>query len=554
MTIWDPTPVAAARISPRPNLPDVWFDEEAAETAVNFFPWYCRFTAGSGRRDGKIVNVAGKPFFLGPWQEWITRQAFGWKRLDGTRLYRRVIIWVPRKNGKTEWAAGVSHLAMLRLGSFGGEVYSIAATTAQSTIVFRAALAMAAQNEALANVYEPRKKSLYCPELHTVFQPLSGKPHGKHGLKCLFLIGDEAHEWKDSDLYYTVRQSMGLWADPMEWIISTGGKPQGFGHELWDESEKIAEGALDDPETLVVIFAADPKTDDPFDPRTWAKANPNLGVSISQEWFEAEARKARQIPSRLTSFKRYHLNIWAEDAATRLPPEAWASCTEHPENPAYWKELADKWRGRPCFGGLDLASTRDTNALVWIFPPGGIEQRWGIIPRIFWPRMTAEAAISASRIPVERWESEDAIFLTDGNVADHRAIAAQVIEDCGRFQVQNLGVDPFNAHQIIIDLAEAGVPLVVVKQRMAELSMPTKMLERLVLSAGIEHGSHPVLKWMASNVAFRDDDQGNIMPTKRRSSGQIDGIAAGVTGLAVACPGGMPEPQSYLATSGLLIL
>lgn len=551
---YDPSPVAAARISPRPSLPGAWFDADAAETAVNFFPWFCRFTAGSGRRDGKVVNVAGRPFHLGPWQDWITRQAFGWKREDGTRLYRRVIIWVPRKNGKTEWAAGIAHLALARFGMLGGEVYSIAATTDQAAIVFNAALAMVAQSEALSRIYEPLKRSLYCPALHTVFRPLSGKAHGKHGLKCMALIGDEAHEWRDSELYMFVRQSMGLWAEPLEWIISTGGKPAGFGHELWDESEKIAEGSLDDPETLVVMYGADPKTDDIWSEATWRKANPNFGVSIDAEWFRNEARKARQIPSRLATFKRYHLNIWAEEATTRLPPEHWAACTEYPSDPLAWQKLADKWRGRPCFGGLDLASTRDTNALLWLFPPAGPETRWGLLPRIFWPRDTAEEQVAAARIPVARWESEGAIHLTDGNVADHKAIAAQVIDDCARFQVQQLGVDPFNAHQILVDLNEAGVPLIVVKQRMAELTMPTKMLERLVLSHGFEHGGQPVLKWMAANVAFREDDQGNIMPTKRRSTGRIDGIAATVTALAVAQPGGMPAPQSYLASDGLMIL
>src|SRR6185369_17657074 len=77
-----------------------WFDEKTADKAVAFFSDHLCFTTG---------EWAGKPFHLEEWEaNDIVRPAFGWKRADGTRRYRRVFVWIPRKNGKTELAAGIA--------------------------------------------------------------------------------------------------------------------------------------------------------------------------------------------------------------------------------------------------------------------------------------------------------------------------------------------------------------------------------------------------------------------------------------------------------------
>jgi phage terminase large subunit-like protein len=541
--MWDTTAVASARISPRPTLPGAWYDAEAAEAACNFFPWYLRLSGGPR---------AGAPFHLEPWQRWIVGTAFGWKRPDGYRLYQRVILWIPRKNGKTELLAGISHIAMIALGAVSGDIYSIASTEDQANIVFRAAQTMAAMNPALASHYELLKKVMYCPGLGTKFQPLTAKPVGKHGLRTLFLIGDEAHEWKSGDLYYFVRQSMGMWPEPMEWIISTAGNPGGFGYdELWDECERILDGSLHLDDTLVVAFGAGDK-DDIGDPAVWAKANPNLGVSINEKWFASEAAKAVARPSARIAFRRYHLNLWTADTAAQwLPADEWAHCTSTPLQRDRWRDLEAECAGRVCFGGLDLASTRDTNALVWVFPPDAEHPRWTFLYRVFWPRDAAEAQKDGSRIPIAAWEDAGAIIITPGNTSDHHEIRRQVHRDMERFQVQQLGIDEWNSHQIAQDLAADGVPIVKVPQRMAYLSAPAKMLERLVFDHQCEHGNQPVARWQAACAAIRTDDQENIMPTKRRSTGKIDTVAATVNGLALATAG---HQVSYLASNPLIVL
>lgn len=547
-----PSSISTARVSPSPvaqRFAGAWFDTSTADVASHFFPTYLRFTGGP---------FAGRTFDLQSWQDWIVRTAYGWRRADGTRLYRRIILWVPRKNGKTELLAGVAHLSLLAFaapghGGEGGECYSIAANKDQARIVFRAAQQMAAYSPDLNRHYESRKTSLYCPALNAVMLPLTGKPTGKHGLRCSVLLGDEAHEWPNFDLYDFVRQSMGMWPEPIEWIISTAGIINTPGQELWEECLKIVEGTIDAPDTLVVMFGAD-DGDDIQDPAVWQRANPNLGVSLDRTWFAGEAKKASQLWRYEANFRRYHLNIWTAADTKWIPAEVWSACAGAPaDDTEAWRRYADELAGRPCFGGFDGASTKDINALGWLFPPAGPDPKWRILPRFWWPRMSAEAQMRGSRIPFDAWAQRGAITLTDGNVADHDAIAEQIIEDCARFQVQKLGADPFNTHQLLIDLANAGVPVVQVRQGMKTLSAPSKEFERLVLGQDLAHGHHPVLRWMVSNCSIKTDDQDNIMPAKKKSTGKIDGVAATVTALAVAQA--EPEkPKTYLATEGLMIL
>lgn len=529
----------------RPKPSGAYYRDDHAEAAVQYFPEFCRFTED---------ELAGRPFVLQPWQaDWIIRPAFGWKRADGTRLYRRVMLWLPRKNGKTALMGGVSHLLQLGDAVEGAECYSIAATGDQASLVFNAAKAMLAFSPHLSDAYEAFEESLYVRATRSRFEPLTAKAHGKHGLKATYLIGDEVHEWKSSRLYTYVRQSMKSRREPMEWLISTAGVDEGFGAELWQQSVAICEAAYDDPETLVAIWCApqDPKLEiDVLDERVWREANPNLGVSINLDGFVKEAREAAQSTRAENDFKRYSLNIWVGQEERWLPMPAWNGCTTG--GPDSWRDLAERMAGRVCFGGLDLASTKDFNALVWVFPPDDDDERWVLLPRLWWPKISMRLAAEKSRVPFESWEKLGGFIATPGNAADHKAIEQQVLADAATFRVQGLGIDAFNAHSVAMHLHEQNVPVELVRFGMMSMSAPSKLLERLVLEQRLDHGGHPVLKWMAANCAIRRDKNDNYMPSKDGSANKIDGIAATVMALAMA--GREQAPRSYLETEDLLVL
>lgn len=546
-----PTAVAADAVEWSP-CGNYWFDTAAADAACGFFPHYLRLTD---------AEWAGRPFDLADWQrDRIVRPAFGWKRCDGTRRYRRVIVWIPRKNGKTELAAGVSLLALLGDGEMGGQGYSIAVDKNQASIVFNKAATMVGYSDPLKAHLACFKPSIYCAELNASLKPLSGKPQGKHGLSTSVLVGDEVHEWETGELYTFVHQSTGARRQPLEFLISTAGKKSGFGWELWNECQDIMSGEITDEATLVVVFAADPD-DDWQDEATWRKANPNLGVSPKLEYLRAEAEKARQLPRLENDFKRYHLNLWTEQAVRWLPIDAWDKCglvdpTSEIMRDAQRRVVNDRWKALPdalttrrCFAGLDLSTSRDLTAWVLVFPPADPGGRWIWVPRVFMPSDNVEERVKRDKAPYDRWLRDGALIATAGNVTDYAAMKAQIFADCERFKVETIAIDRWNATQLAIELQEEGLPVTLFGQGYASMSAPSKELERQVIGGLIDHGGHPALRWCAGNVAVETDPAENIKPTKAKSTERIDPLVAGIMGLGVAMAAEkVPSVDDWLAS------
>lgn len=499
------------------------FDTEAAVQAILFFPRYCRLTKGT---------FAGKPFILSDWQAFdIIAPAFGWKCEDGTRRYRRGHIWVPRKNGKTELMAGTGLMHLTADGEYGGEGYAVATKEEQARIVFDAARRMVLLNDGLRQHIQAFKDSLYCEELFSSWRPLGGKSEGQHGKGPSFRIADELHEFRDDRLLQFLDQGTGARQQPFAWDISTAGLQQGYGWELWNVCRNLVEGTIVDHRTLVAIYAAD-DDDDPYAIETWRKANPNFGISLSADYMRDQAELARRSSRHENDFKRYHLNQWVGQAKRWLKMDRWARCASSRDENA-WKQAFEDLRGRQCYIGVDLASTRDLCAEVMVFPPSG-DDKWRVLCRFWLPGADLQDRVRHERVPYDIWEHEGAVAITDGDAADHDAIKRQLLEDCEAYDVQGIGFDPWNAHKLMIELNEIRPDIAVkVHQTMASLSGPSKLLERLVLMALLDHGNHPVLRWMAANVATVTDGNGNIKPAKDKSTQKIDGIVALIIALAL---------------------
>ena len=509
-----------------------WYDKTAADLAVAFFPKYLRLTT---------AEWAGRPFVLGGWQEWrIIRPVFGWKREDGTRLIRTVYLEIPRKNGKTELASGVSLIALMADGEFGGEIYTAAVDENQAKIAFNKACAMVRMSEPLAADLEVFKTSIFCPALQASIKPLSSKPGSKHGFNPSGLVADEIHEWPSGDLYQVIHDGEGARSQPLEFLITTAGVAgEGFGWEQHEYAVKVRDGVIEDPSFLPVIFAADAE-DDWTDPATWAKANPGLGTSPKLEFLADQCRKAQESPRLENNFKRFHLNLWTEQAVRWIPMEKWRACRTSPVT-------LETHGGRRCWGGLDLSSTTDITALVLGFEAAADDTEVDLFCRFWMPEEGLNERVKRDRVPYDQWAAQGFITLTQGNVVDYDAIRA-AITGGGERAVQygetpiieqvdlvDLAIDRWNATQITSQLLEDGVEVVQFGQGFASMSAPAKEWERQVTAGILNHADNPVLTWMMSNTEVKTDPAGNIKPVKpdrQKSSKRIDGIVAGLMAVA----------------------
>lgn len=510
-----------------------FFDKERAEAAVRFFPSVLRFVDG---------EWAGRPFHLEPWQAHHVCQIFGWRRRrDGSRRYRFVRGWVPRKNGKTELAAGLAHLLTVGDQEPGAQVFSHALQQDQANLMYEKAARMVALSGPLSKLYEVTKTGMLCHRSMASFRPLSGEAYGKHGLSPHANIGDEVHAWKNGKLHGFLIQGMGARRQPLDITISTAGQIRTYGHELYEASKAILADPTLDPETYVFLYEAD-KDDDWTDPAVWAKANPNLGVSLKLEFLEAECKRAQQTPRLENDFKRYHLNLWVEQNVRWLPMAKWPRNTTGPDNPVLWRTLPElvAGKGYKVYGGLDLGSTSDITALVWVVKSDEPGSRTVLIPR-FWVPEEKVAQRDAPQRPYKRWVQEGALKTTPGDVTDYDFIEHQVLADVAAFGCNGLAYDPWNATQVAVHLQDDGLQMQEFRQGYGSMSAPSKELERLFESGQLEHGNHPVLRWMFGNATYRKDPAGNIKPDKERAAEKIDGVVAACMGIGLL--NGPTEPD-----------
>lgn len=508
---------------------EFWFDEAAADAACLFFETFLCHTEG---------EWYGLPFRLSGWQRDLVREVFGWKRADGTRRYRVVYLEVGRKNGKTELAAGFGLLLLVADGEPGAQVYSMAVDKDQAKIVFNKATTMVQLNDSLRRLVEPLKTSLFCSALSGTFKPLSSKPGSKHGFSPSGSIADEVHEWPNGELAEVVHDGTGARRQPLEFILTTAGQHGwGYGWELHDYAVKVRDGIVTDPSFLPVIYAAEPE-DDWTDPAVWAKANPGLGVSPKLEFLEAQCAKAQDSPRLENRFRRYHLNQWTEQIDRWLPMDRWDGCV----GGIGWEDLAEQLQGRACYGGLDLSTTTDLSAFVLAFPPEDEAEPWHLIPYFWCPEANIERRARRDRVPYPTWVAEGALTATEGDVVDYDRVRAEINDLGARFDIREIPADRWNASQLITQLAGDAFTIFPFGQGYASMSAPSKEFEALVIGGRLAHGGHPVLRWMASNVAVEEDAAGNLKPSKRKSTERIDGIVAAI--MAVGRGMTVPAPES----------
>jgi phage terminase large subunit-like protein len=499
--------------------PGEYFHAATAQHALHFIEAELQLIEG---------EAANQPFHLEPWQAAIVACLFGWVRADGTRRYREAMIYVPRKNGKTPFCAALVNYVMFCDHEPGAQLYSAAAEREQAALIFRHASGMIARNPRLASkarIYRSFRSIEYGAE-GTIYKALSADADTKHGLGAHLVIVDELHAHPNGDLVDVLQTSTAARRQPLVIYITTADfARESICNSKYDYSCKVRDGALADSSFLPVIYEALPG-DDWTSRKVWAKANPNLGVSVKLNYLERECERAKQEPSYENTFKRLHLNIRTQQDVRWIPMERWAACADPVDE--------DAMAGRECFGALDLSSKIDITAWVMVFPPTADDPLWRVLPRFFIPAENAHQREKRDRVPYETWSRAGFITLTDGNVVDYDFVKAQVRADAAKFKLREIAYDPWNATQIALQLQDDGATMVEFRQGFASLSEPSKEFERLVVSKQLAHGGNPVLAWMASNVAIEEDASGNIKPSKKKSTERIDGIVTTVMGVGRA--------------------
>ncbi|WP_327084447.1 terminase large subunit [Streptococcus suis] len=497
-------------------LPTSHYDKAKADRAVTFIN-------NLSHTKGKW---AGKRFDLLPWQEQIVRDLFGIVKEDGNRQFLTAYIEIPKKNGKSELAAAIALYLLYADNEASAEVYGAACDRNQASIVFDVAKQMVQMSRPL----EKRSKIMGATKRIVnysnagFYQVLSAETGTKHGLNVSGLVFDEIHAQPNRHLYDVLTKGSGdAREQPLFFIITTAGTDRNsICYELHTKALDILNGRKKDTSFYPVVYGLSDE-DDWNDEANWRRANPSLGHTIGIDRVREAYQQALDNPAEENVFKQLRLNMWTSSSVAWIPEHVYAKGND----PIQYESL----KGRSCYAGLDLSSTSDITAFVLVFPPRFEEENYIVLPYFWLPEDTLELRCRRDHVLYDVWERHGYIKTTEGNVV-HYGFIEKFIEDLSEiYHIKEIAYDRWNATQMVQNLEGMGLTMVPFGQGYKDMSPPSKELYKLMMEGKIQHGGHPVLKWMGQNVVMRQDPAGNIKPDKEKSVEKIDGIVALIMGL-----------------------
>ncbi len=476
---------------------------------------------------------------LHPSHVWFVVQLFGFRKPDGTRRFTSALFAVARKNAKSTLSAAILLYCECCEEEEGAQVISAATTGSQARIIFNVAKRMAEKKADLREAYglECWANAISRVETGATFKPINAKASTQDGLNPSHVGLDEIHAHKTPDLLNVLQSAAGARRNPL-WLFTTteGYANPGPWSEIRQFATQLLEGVFGDAADhfLAIFFAVD-KEDGDFDEKAWHKANPLMDVNphllaaIRKESIEAKA-----MPSKLAEFQIKRLNRPAAAANGFILLPKWNAC--------HGVVDLDALKDVPCWGGLDLASTRDLASLRLVWRLDDKIITWG---RRWVPESAVAQRTERGTVPYAGWVAAGLLEQTEGEVTDYAVIEQAVLDVHERFNLQSLAFDRWNATEMVSRLVAAEVPLVEFIQGTKSYHPAMVELERAYIGKRLVHDGDPVLAWCAANLVARKDVNLNMAPDKRRSADKIDDITALLMAIGVSltseATGGMDD-------------
>jgi phage terminase large subunit-like protein len=556
------------------------FDPEAAQFAYEFFEGVLKLSEG---------QFEGKDFKLHASQAFIVGSLFGWKRADGTRRFRRAFIEQGKGNGKSPLAGGIGLYGLTADGEAGAQVYAAAAKKEQAGILFADAVKMVKASSGLKKRLEfsggeGREYNIAYHRNSSFFRPVS-RDTGKTGSgpRPFFVLADEVHELPDRKIIEMLERGFKFRRQPLLFMITNSGSDRNS--VAWEEHEhavKVAAGhteAVNDPtfvgdvidDTTFSYVCSLDEGDDPLrDPDCWVKANPLLGVTITESYLSDVVAQAKAIPGQLNGILRLHFCIWT-DAET-----AWMARSTL--EPALIDFDVNAHAGAKVFIGLDLSQNRDITAKASVVQTGFNEEKKPTFDawiEAWTPGDTIQARELRDKIPYTVWKAQGHIHAPPGENINYRHVAQALAEDAELYNVQLVAYDRFAFKRFEEDVNELGLSLEFIehpqggtkkgfpteamkkaaeakKEKAEGLWMPgsLRLLEDALLEGRIRLKKNPVLVSAMMSAVIEEDKWGNHWLAKTRSINKIDAAVALAMAFGAANAMATTPRKLVLATAG----
>jgi phage terminase large subunit-like protein len=515
----------------------LFFDLESAARAIAYF------------RDVLCLNggeYEGQPYELLDWQCFIVGSLFGWKAPDGYRRFRVAYVETAKGSGKSPLAAGVGLYGLTADDEPRAECYAAATKKDQAMILFRDAVAMvdlspALRTRILKSGRDEKVWNLAYVATGSFFRPISADD-GQSGPRPHIALLDEIHEHKNAHVVEMLRAGTKSRRQAMIFMITNSGTDKNS--VCWHYHEyagRVCAGEVQDDSFFAYVCALD-LGDDPFkDEACWDKVNPSLRFGLpGLKYLREQVREARGMPSKESTVRRLNFCQWVEAANPWISRHIW--------EPAGAKFALEDLRGRPCYGGLDLSSTRDLTALALVFPPVKATDKWRLLCWFWLPQDTLLQREEQDRVPYTLWRNQGWLEVTPGHAINKMHVVQRLMSIAEQVDVREVGYDRYRIDDFNAMADQAGVelpPMVEFGQGYKDMTPALDEFERNLVNGELQHNDNPVLTMCAANAVVVADDAGNRKLTKRLATGRIDGMVAAVMAMRRASLHAEEGPSVY---------
>lgn len=419
------------------------FNEKKANKAIKFIENFCHHS--EGRSDLLHLEL---------WQKAIVSAIFGiMDKTTGYRQFREVFIIVARKNGKTLFAAAIAAYMTYVDGEYGAKVYFLAPKLDQADLVYDAFYQIVQSDDELDSITKKRRSDIYIKAFNTSVKKIAFNSKKSDGFNPQLVVNDEMEAWPgDQGLkqYEVMTSALGARKQPLIISIATAGYVNdGIFDELFKRATAFLKGNSREKRLLPFIYMID-------DIEKWdsieelKKSNPNLGVSVSVEYYLEQIEIARNSISKKVEFMTKFCNIKQNSAVAWLDYWDVMKCV-HEE-----KLLSlEDFKGCYCVGGIDLSRTTDLTAASIVINRDGINH---IFTRFYMPQKRYEVAINEDNTPYNIYRDRGFLFISGENQVDYKDVYNWFIELVKVYKIKPLkiGYDRYSANYLVEDLKTAG--------------------------------------------------------------------------------------------------